>query len=253
MRQDWQPLQAELDLWRKAGLTLPLWWRDDDATAVTPRLERLASLSDTLGLPVHIAVIPHHADEDLAAYTQTRSGLRPVVHGWAHQNHAPKGQKKAEFRLHRPIEAIANDAAAGLNRLTRLFGVQLSPMFVPPWNRIAPEVVASLPDLGYRALSTATPRQARCAAPGLEQVNTHLDPIDWRGTRSLIEPRRLIAQTVALLQDRRRGLADNTEPFGVLTHHLVHDEDIWTFTQDLLHRLIDGPSRPWSAVAGDAH
>ncbi len=247
MSPDWRPLQEELRHWQTAGLTLPLWWRDDDAAMPTPQLERLTSLSDDLGLPVHLAVIPRDAGAALAAYVADRPTLIPVVHGWAHQNHAPADEKKAEFRLHRPVEALATDARAGLSKLRDLFGDDLRPVFVPPWNRIGPEVTAQLAGLGYRILSTATSRKAKWAAPGLEQVNTHLDPIDWRGTRGLVAPAVLIAQTAQLLRDRREGRADNTEPFGVLTHHLVHDQDIWTFTQDLLHRLLDGPGVAWTA------
>lgn len=247
MSLDWQPLQHELQHWQDARLTLPLWWRDDDAIAVTPQLEILTALSGELGLSVHLAVIPRDAEVTLAEYVSDHPALVPVVHGWAHQNHAPIGEKKSEFRLHRPIEAITADAESGMSRLQNLFGDQVRPIFVPPWNRIDPEVTVQLPKLGYRILSTATPRESPQAAPDIEQVNTHLDPIDWRGTRGLVEPEKLIEQTVQLLQDRRKGRADNAEAFGVLTHHLVHDHEIWTFTKELLHRLLDGPGVPWTA------
>ena len=59
---------------------------------------------------------------------------------------------------------------------------------------------------------------------------------------------KLIIQTADLLRDRREGRADITEPFGVLTHHLVHDQDIWTFTQELLNRLLDGPGFAWAGL-----
>ncbi|TMV07585.1 polysaccharide deacetylase [Ruegeria sediminis] len=249
MIPDWTPLDRELELWQQEGLILPLWWRDDDAVAPTPELDRLSDLSERIGLPVHLAVIPQPADIELAGYLQPRPHLIPVVHGWAHRNHAPAGEKKAEFRLHRPLEAILADAEAGLARLTALFGPALRPIFVPPWNRIAPEVVARLPELGFRVLSTATPRTARLAVPGLEQVNTHLDPIDWRGTRGLTNPEILVARLASLLQQRREGWADNAEPFGLLTHHLVHDQDIWNFTGALIRRLMAGPVRVWTAPA----
>ncbi|WP_171131681.1 MULTISPECIES: polysaccharide deacetylase family protein [unclassified Ruegeria] len=247
MKPDWTPLRAELALWRQAGLTLPLWWRDDDAVTVTPQLEQLTELSNTLGLPVHLAVIPQTAQTDLADFLRVNPQLTPVVHGWAHTNHAPADEKKAEFRLHRPLETLSTEAEAGLNRLQDLFGESLVPMFVPPWNRITGEVIAELPKLGYRFLSTATPRKSAYPADGLAQVNTHLDPIDWRGTRSLKDPDALIEQTVGLLKDRREGHSDNDEPFGVLTHHLVHDPDIWAFTRDLIAQLLEGPCHLWTA------
>ncbi|WP_170573070.1 polysaccharide deacetylase family protein [Ruegeria atlantica] len=247
MTMDWHPLDTELNAWVAEGLTLSVWWRDDDAISATPQLETLAELSQVLGVPVHLAVIPRDANESLIDHVVHHATLIPVVHGWAHENHALPDEKKSEFRLHRPMNDILHDARAGLKRLQSQFGNRLCPMFVPPWNRIAPEVVQELPGLGYRIISTATPRKARNPAPGLEQINTHLDPIDWRGTRGLINADRLIAQTANLLRDRREGRTDNTEPFGVLTHHLVHDQDLWTFTEALLRRLLNGPGYAWVA------
>ena len=96
------------------------------------------------------------------------------------------------------------------------------------------------------ALSTFMPRKATLAAPGLTQINTHLDPVAWKSGRGLAEPDRLISQLVQQLKDRRLGFADNAEPYGILTHHLVHDEAVWTFTNDLLNHLIAGPVRLWT-------
>ncbi|NOD30903.1 polysaccharide deacetylase family protein [Ruegeria atlantica] len=247
MNPDWRPLDVELNHWRAESLPLPVWWRDDDAIAPTPQLDRLSELADKLGLPVHLAVIPRDATPALAEYVAARASLVPVVHGWAHTNHAPRGEKKAEFRLDRPLDVMVTDAQAGMARLRSVFGDNMRQMFVPPWNRIAPEMAKQLPKLGYCILSTATPRKSRLAAPGLEQINTHLDPIDWRGSRGLISPEALIAQTVGLLRDRREGRSDNTEPFGILTHHLVHDRGIWAFTEALLNKLLSGPATAWIA------
>lgn len=251
MSVDWAPLNQELADWRAAGLVLPLWWRDDDAIEPTPELDRLSELSEALGLPVHIAVIPATATRELATYFATRPHLIPVVHGWAHQNHAPADQKKVEVGTHRPAPVVLDEIKRGQTRLTGLFGHTLRPMFVPPWNRIAPEVRDGLPKLGFKILSTATPRKQSAAAPGLEQINTHLDPIDWRSTRSLVPTTRLIEQTVKLLKDRREGRTDASEPFGLLTHHLVHDEQIWTFTRDFVARLMAGPVQVWTAQTAE--
>ncbi len=249
MTWDWTPLDRELDHWAQAGLTLPLWWRDDDAVAPSAALDRLIALADETGLPVHLAVIPAHADPALAGAVPSDPRLIPVVHGWAHVSHAPEGEKKAEFGAHRPLPAMAREARDGLIRLRALFGPALQPIFVPPWNRIAPELLPALPGLGYRVLSTFTPRKSKTPAPGLLQVNTHLDPIDWRGSRSLVEPAALIAQVAAQLADRRQGHTDADEPYGILTHHLVHDAPIWAFTTALLHRLMAGPVRAWTLPA----
>jgi hypothetical protein len=59
-----------------------------------------------------------------------------------------------------------------------------------------------------------------------------------------------VAQTVRLLADRRTGAADNGEPLGILTHHLVHDEAIWSFCAQLAERFCAGPARPWHPMKG---
>lgn len=244
MNMDWTPLDLELARWDTAGLMLPVWWRDDDAVTRTPALDRLGDLAERLDIQTHLAVIPALAQDDLATLD---ARMIPVVHGWAHTSHAPAGEKNVEFGAHRPVATMQAEAESGLTRLRDLFGESLAPMFVPPWNRIDATAITTLPGYGYRMLSTFTPRVSEFAAPGLMQVNTHLDPINWRGGKTLHDPAALIAQVVRQLADRREGRADAAEPYGILTHHLVHDDAIWDFTEQLLTHLLAGPVRRWTA------
>lgn len=236
---DWSPVTREFAHWRTAGLTLPIWWRDDDAVAATPALEQLIALSEVVAVPVHLAVIPDMVEAGLATRVADAACLIPVVHGWAHQNHAAADAKKAEFGAGRA--GVADEFQSGMNRLQTLFGARLKPMFVPPWNRISPDYYPALVGAGFSALSTYTPRKAPQAAAGLQQINTHLDPIAWRRGKTLLDPDQLIAQLAQLLLDRRTGVSDNDEPLGLLTHHLVHDGDVWEFTKQVLTVLQDGP------------
>lgn len=245
MTPDWTELDQELSIWAAKSLTLPLWWRDDDAIAPSAELTRLTDLSEHLQLPVHLAVIPRDATQELAQIMQAHPNLVPVVHGWSHDNHAPAGEKKSEFPSQRSIDEMLAEIDQSLTRMQDLFGNSLLPMFVPPWNRISPELLPWLAGAGFAALSTFTPRKQAKAGPGLAQINTHLDPIDWKGNRSLVDPSRLIAQVAQQLRDRRLGRADPAEPYGILTHHLVHDTEIWQFTKALLTRLLDGPGVAW--------
>jgi len=238
---NWQPLEEEFQLWRDAGLILPLWWRDDDAIEPTPALDRLITLSSKFDVPLHLAIIPKFATSALVKRINSTSHIVPVVHGWAHENHAPEDQKNAEFGATRSIEDSATDAIMGLQRMNDLFGNQLKPMFVPPWNRINPELSPHLVAIGYDFLSTYAPRVAQYAAPNLTRMNTHLDPIAWRTDRSLQPRDMLVAQMVQLMQGRRNGHTDNAEPLGLLTHHLVHDEAIWDFVEHFFTIMLTGP------------
>ncbi len=244
---DWTSLKTELRHWQDAGLTLPFWWRDDDAVSDTPALHQLTKMAQNAGLPVHLAVIPAHADATLAAMIADTTTLIPVAHGWSHDNHAPASEKKAEFGAHRPLDVLQGEARNGLSRLQTLFGPRVPPLFVPPWNRIAPDLLPHLPGCGFHTVSTFTPRAQVHPAPGLTQINTHIDPINWRSGGGLVDEGALIVHITTLLQDRRAGRTDATEPLGLLTHHLVHDAEIWSFCARLVAVLTDGPATPWTA------
>ncbi len=247
MNVDWSPLQQELAVWRAEGLTLPLWWRDDDAVRRTPALSQLQDMSERLGIAVHLAVIPARAYPDLGTYIEETPGLIPVVHGWSHDDTAPKGLKRSEFHDARPLADMVADCATGLERLQSIFGPQLVPMFVPPWNRMPDDLIQALPGIGFHMVSTFTPRDHMFAAPGLLRVNTHMDPINWRDNGHLHDADSLVKDIAKHLVRRRIGRFDNTEPFGILTHHLVHDAPIWAFVEGLLEHLLAGPVDLWQA------
>lgn len=231
---DWALLAAALDRRAQRHGAVAVWWRDDDATAHTPALDRLLALRRETGWPLALAAIPAGAEPSLAARLAGEAEIDLLVHGLAHANHAPPGEKKAEL-AHRPAAALEREAAQGLAlaraRLGALLGVL--PVLVPPWNRIAPDLAAALPRLGFRGLSTFGPRGS--AIPGLVQVNTHLDPVAWRTGRGLAEPRALLARAADTVG---RGEA----PLGLLTHHLVQDARTWAFCAALLERLRAHPA-----------
>lgn len=242
MSPGWTALRAALRALRDDGIALPLWWRDDDATRPTAALDRLEKLGRDLGITVHIAVIPEPATEELAAHVAGQETLVPLVHGWRHANTAAEGAKKSEFGRTRAAGQM--ELLQARDRMAALFGDRVLPVFVPPWNRLDPSFLPVLSESGYRGVSTYTPRRAALAAPGLVQINTHIDPIDWRGTRDLIDPESLLAQIVGLLQDRRTSAADSSEPLGLLTHHLVHTPAIWDFCARLMQELLEGSAQP---------
>lgn len=238
----WTALHEELRIWRAEQLDLPLWWRDDDAVAHSAALDELLALAEETTLPVHLAVIPKMAQAALADISADHPRVVPIVHGWRHENHAPKGEKKAEFA--HPRADAAQETQNALKRMQSLFGETFLPMFVPPWNRVNPALAPVLAAQGYVALSTYLPRKQPNATSGLRQINTHIDPIDWHDTRSLQDEETLLSGIVKTLQHRRYGRTDAREPLGILTHHLVHDPAIWSFTRRCISTLLDGGATP---------
>lgn len=212
-----------------AGNPLRLWLRDDDAVEPSPALDHLLHLTGQAGVPLTLAVIPHPwqatpTGPALAARLEAEPNVSVAVHGWSHHNHAPEGVKKQELGLHRPIPSIHEELRAGLAHLRALHGARAQPLLVPPWNRIAPELLAGLAADGFTALSTFAEEKP---VPGLAVVNTQIDIIDWKAGR-IGRPAREIWTELATL-------ATSPRPFvGVLTHHLVHDATAWAVLADLL-------------------
>jgi predicted glycosyltransferase len=231
----WRRFDTALRRIESAGVPVDLWWRDDDATAASPALDRLLALARRHQAPLALAVVPASLDPSLSARLADESDVAILVHGLAHRNHAPASEKKSEFGNHRPPEVVVRDAAEGL-RLTRAtFGERASPVFVPPWNRISDEVAAVLPSLGFHGLSTFAGARPRPDVSGLLQIDMHVDPMDWRGSRSLADLDGLLDSLAGHLTET--ALGTRRGPVGLLTHHLVHDEKVWTFLDELMERL----------------
>ncbi|AWN47688.1 glycosyl transferase family 28 [Methylobacterium terrae] len=225
---DLAPLLDALARAADAGRTVEFWWRDDDAVAHTPALDRLLVLSKRSGWPVALAAVPARAGPSLAARLADEGGIDLLVHGLAHANHAPPESKKAEFGPHRALDALRADAADALALALARFGPRLLRVLVPPWNRIAPDLPEALPGLGYRGLSAAAPV---AAVPGLIQAHAAVDPIAWRAGARLADP--------AWIVDRSARAVAAGGAVGLLTHHLVQDEATWSFCARLLDGLGD--------------
>lgn len=234
----WTDLTGELDRWQAEGRTATFWWRDDDATAPSPALDRLLALQARRAAPLMIAVIPARADPGLAKRLTGIEGISVVQHGWAHANHAPVGASKAELGADRPVALVLGELARGQIVLDGLFGDWLR-LLVPPHNRIAPALARDLPKAGYVGLSTYNPRRGAIAS--LLQVNTHIDIMNWV-TRAFGGEGPALELAVRHLRARRDGSADADEPTGLLTHHLAHDEDAWAFADRFLATVAAHPA-----------
>ena len=232
-------LARELDAWAEAGLTATVWWRDDDLGRPTAALDPLLDLAGATGFPPALAVIPAEAD-DATARRLDGTAARVLVHGWAHANHS--ADRKAEFGAERPLAEREADARRGLDRLAALAGDRLTACFVPPWNRVAPDMAAVLPSLGYGGISTFKPRKAATPVPGLRQVNTHVDLIDWRGGRGFVGTAAAAVNLTDHLRARRGGDVDLDEASGILSHHKDMAEDAWRGLGEILRVLVAHPA-----------
>ena len=238
----WQWLGRELDRWGAEGRQARFWWRDDDAGAPDRRLDRLLALAGERRLPLAVAAIPTHLEDRLTDQLRTRPGISILQHGFAHRNHAPAGERKLELGGSRTDADILGDLRRGFELLQARFGTRFVPVLVPPWNRLRAELIGDLPAIGFRGLSIMKARREAHPAPALLQVNSHLDPINWRHDGGFVGVYPAIAILIQHLTARRIGYRDADEPTGILSHHLVQNEAVWAFLDELLQFLAAHPA-----------
>ncbi len=219
-------LEFELAQWRRLGRKPILWWRDDDARAPNPALDRLLALAE--GLPLSLAITP---DGDLEGLARRLSGVRDLTfsqHGVDHRNCRAPGADPNEHALGTPAWLIAERIADGRRRMEM---AGLAPRFyTPPWNHIDDVLPQALARAGFCSLSASA---AGRTTPGFSRLDSHLDILRWKPAPRFRGDGRVILSLVDRLRDRRRA-GDFTKPIGLLTHHLAHDEAAWTFLEGFL-------------------
>jgi hypothetical protein len=244
----WDRLSAELDAWAVAGRIAEFWWRDDDAIDATPALDRLLTLRADLELPLALAVIPANARPSLVTVLKGQAGIDILQHGYAHISHRPAGEKKAELGADRDLWDIARDVSDGRGRMLDLFEGDWLDVMVPPWNRIDPAVINLLPTLGFHGLSTFNIRSTPEKSSDLTVVNTHVDIIDWTGTRGYAGDDAVLSAAIDHLASKRTGSADAAEATGMLSHHLAHEEGCWGFIEKFGRITAAHPAARWRSA-----
>lgn len=216
--------------------TVAFWWRDDDAVAPGAELDRLLALAQIHSVPLALAVIPADAERALGDRLEPTGDVVVLQHGWAHANHEGEGHKSAELGNGRPIGTVLDDLSRGHQRLSRMFGSRFLPVVVPPWNRIADDVAARRVEAGLPGLSCFTSLDTAD-----HRLDTHVDPIAWRGDRGFIGWQ-AAGEAIAAEIGRR---ATSRTPIGILTHHLVQDEPTWSFLDAFLGAAASHPAARW--------
>ena len=245
----WQTLHTELDAWAACGEIADLWWRDDDAVATGPKLDQLLAVTATTGLL--LAVIPVNAEQELAHAVKAAPHVKVAQHGYAHINHAEKGQGQGawELGLHRGEQVVLDELDLGRKRLEALFDDNFIPVIVPPWNHIDAALLAPVAARGYRGVSGFGPRDDTGHNSSLSHsftiVNSHCDLIRWKTGAKFKGATKTINQLVAHLQARRMQSVDASEPTGYLTHHIDMDREAWEFSEQLVESINTHQAARW--------
>jgi hypothetical protein len=242
----WDGLAEELAAWQASGRRASFWWRDDDAVAASPALERLAALSAAAGAPLAIAAIPKRIEPSLALALAGHSTVWLLQHGFAHIDHA-KGRGKGawELGLHRPMEIILGELEAGRAIMQAAFATQFLHVVAAPWNHIDPQLMPGLRERGYRGVSSYGERPLFPPLPGFVEANIHFDVSNWKQGARFRGEAAALEMIVGHLRRRRLGEAEQDEPTGIVTHHAALDEASWRFMAEFLTFVAGHPAAQW--------
>jgi hypothetical protein len=252
-------LNHELTRWKEAGSVPRLWWRDDDAVAVTPALERLQTLAKRFEVNVGLASIPRFAHAELAAFVHENASLSPLCHGLAHMNHA-SARLPSEFGTQRSLATLERDVSEAYTLYTERFGEHALKVFVPPFNHMTAALIPILKAKGFEGVSSRPTRAERLKVqlakapetlsqwvtsifpplkpdPDFIRADVHIHPIVWSAPIRAASVETCENALVQHLRARRLGLLPVLSPIGFVTHHLDHDEPIWCVVETLLEHL----------------
>lgn len=232
------PVRRALDECAPAS-QLSLWLRDDDAIAASRALSEFEWICRDGGVSPLMAVIPDGLQLSLVGAADSWPCTWTVgVHGLRHVNRAGVGRKKSEFPEGLDLATLSAELESGFERLSKAFDRRFAPIFIPPWNRIAPFAAAALKPAGYAAVSTFAAAHVSSPPPGVAVVNTHIDLIDWRGGRTG-------KPIVQIADELAAAVKAGQVHIGVLTHHLDHDPTANASLAGLIDFVCREPRLTW--------
>ena len=204
-------------------------WRDDDASAPTPALDRLIELAGAR--PLALAVIPNGDLNALAARLAKTSLISVGQHGVDHIARSARNGARSEYSDNATTADLAR--AIGAARAS-MIAAGLEPSFyTPPWNAVQPDLAKALKAVGLTRLSAGAE-----APPGsdLDYQSSDVDILRWSGGPRFRGGWKVLSTLNSTLK-RRRTSPNPCRPIGLLTHHLDHDETAWAFLAWLLPLL----------------
>lgn len=224
------PLERLRRLLDQAEAPIAFWWRDDDAGRAHPRLEQLLALAEELDCPLALAVVPGWLEPAARDAILACPQATVLAHGWRHANHAAPETRKIELGGTIDRALLRQQLLDGRAVLEAAFGARFLPVQVPPWNRMAADMPALLPGLGFVGVSSWAGTDLPEIA-GLRRRDVMVNPIAAGTDPVRLDPAQLVRQIEASLA------RSPAEPIGLMTHHLVFDEDAFLVWRRLMMLL----------------
>ncbi|MFV0422413.1 polysaccharide deacetylase [Oleidesulfovibrio sp.] len=160
------------------GKPASIFFRADDVAVPSAMNTVMFTAFIRNNVPLAPALVPAWLNEARWEVLQALAAHAPHLwawhqHGWRHRNAQREG-KKGEFGSHRTYDAKEADIRKGRDKLHRIAGSAMCPVFTPPWNRMDEEALNALVLLGFKGVSRTV--NARPLPPeGLKDISVNVD------------------------------------------------------------------------------
>ncbi|MBI9110359.1 polysaccharide deacetylase family protein [Maridesulfovibrio ferrireducens] len=134
-----------------------IFFRADDIGYPGKQFSTMVDVFKKNKVPLALAVVPAWVNQDRIQMLFETLGPDMSLwcmhqHGYKHMNKEKSG-KKFEFGPSRDRNKMTAELTKGKQKLDKLLGSSMCPIFTPPWNRCSTETMACLIELGFIAIS----------------------------------------------------------------------------------------------------
>ena len=148
--------------WEELEMLIPengcdVFFRADDIGYPGKQFSMMIDIFKKNKVPLALAIVPTWLNQDRVQKIFEKLGPDLSLwcmhqHGYRHTNREKSG-KKFEFGPSRDYDKLTAEITKGKQKLNKLLGNNMCPIFTPPWNRCTSETMTCLVELGFIAIS----------------------------------------------------------------------------------------------------
>jgi|GEM_PF-844813 len=206
-----------------------IFFRDDDADELTPRLKKLVEMFIRLEVPLDLAIIPGKVTSETADYLISVKKKYPNIiyyhqHGYTHKNHGI--EKKMEFGGGRSYEKQYEDIKEGRELMNKFFN-DWENAFTPPHHGYDVNTIKALEELRFDCLSLGA--KYPNGNYRIKILPAQVDLMCWQKPYNFKRVRLIRAEL-------KRALRQN-KIVGIVSHHEYFSDENFKDLENLIMEL----------------
>jgi len=200
-----------------------VYLRNDDVYESDKSFRRFFAALNEYKIPAIHGIIPKLATKSLARFLNKEKRKNPNLtdiaqHGWQHANYGGKIKNKYEFGRLRNIAQQRKDILQGYSKMTKLFGKNFTPAFIPPYHGYNRNTLKIIDELKIPIFSANKNDAAESTKFLNLPINIALNDYDRKGKPIMLTSETMVRRLFTSL--RTKGIFK-----GILLHHKLITRD----------------------------